>query len=772
MRKRQRIAALSNFVTMRSWWTLLLTLSVVLAMATGIKNLKFDYNYQVYFGKDNPQLQALKAIQNTYNKSDNVMFVIAPDDGTVFTNHALQAIVELTEKAWQLPYSNRIDSISNFQNTVANRDELIVSDLIKNPITLSDGEREQIKQIALHDPELVDYLISKTGHVTGINVTVQLPQKSRSEPMDIATKARQMAAELQVRYPGIKIYLSGSVMMDNAFFESVMNDNKTLVPLMLGIILLALLLCLRSVSATLAVLILLGLSVAGALGIAGWLGWDLNPTSAIAPSIILTMAVADCVHILVTMRQSMLWGHEKKQALQESLNANFQPMFVTSLTTAIGFAGMNSSDLPPFRDLGNIVSIGTAIAWVLAVTFLPALITLLPVCVKVRADPYVNFMDKLADFVIARRKNLLIVNGLITIAFLACIPLNELNDEFVKYFDETIEFRHSTDFMNENMGGLYNIEFSLHSGKEGGISEPDFLNKIQRFSDWLSSQPEVVHVNTLTNTFKRLNKNMHSDDPQWYRLPESRNLAAQYLLLYEMSLPYGLDLNDQVNIDKSSIRLVALMKVISSKDMLAVENRVQEWLKINMPEIRAEVASPILMFAHIGERNIKNMLGGTTIALVSISLMLIFAFRSVKLGLISMIPNLAPVGIAFGFWGLIDGQVNLGLSIVASMTLGIVVDDTIHFLSKYQQATQDRGLDSAAAVRYAFSTMGMAIGITSVVLVAGFMVLSLSHFNMNSDMGLLTALTITIAMLLELLLLPPLLMSISSHASVRRYVVQ
>jgi uncharacterized protein len=771
MKKNQGISALSSFVITHPWWVLLLTLSITLTMAAGMKNLGFNNNYQVYFGEDNPQLLAFEAIQKTYNKSDNIMFVIAPDEGTVFTNHALQAVVELTKKAWQLPYSNRVDSISNFQNIVAKQDDLIVGNLITSPQTLSIAEREQIKSTVLHDPELVDYLISKTGHVTGVNVTVQLPKTSSSEPLDVAIQARQLAAEIEGQYPDIKVYLSGGMMLNNAFFESVMTDNKTLIPLMLGIILQVLFLCLRSISATVAVVMLLGLSVIGALGVVGWLGWDLNPTSAVAPTIILTMAVADCIHILVTLLQSMRLGHNKKQAIQESLKVNFKPMFITSLTTAIGFAAMNSSDVPPFRDLGNIVSIGTATAWVLAVTFLPALMMLLPIRVKVKPDPQLIFMDRLANFVITKRNNLLILNGLMVTILLACIPFNELNDEFVKYFDETVEFRQNTNFIDENMGGLYNIEFSLHSGQSGGISEPEFLNKIQRFSDWLAMQPEIVHVNTLTNIFKRLNKNMHGDDPQWYRLPESRDLTAQYLLFYEMSLPYGLDLNDQINIDKSSLRVTTLMKVMSSNNMLAVESRAKEWLITNMPEIQTEVASPILMFAHIGERSIRSMLVGTTLALVSISLMLIVAFRSVKLGLISMIPNLLPIGIAFGIWGLLNGQVNIGLSVVASMTLGIVVDDTIHFLSKYQQATQEKGLDSASAIRYAFSTIGVAMGITSFVLVAGFMVLSLSHFNINGDMGLLTAITITVAMLLELFLLPPLLMSFSSSTTLRRHAV-
>ena len=474
MKKNQGIPALSSFVSTHPWWVLLLTLSITLTMAAGMKNLGFNNNYQVYFGEDNPQLLAFEAIQKTYNKSDNIMFVIAPDEGTVFTNHALQAVVELTKKAWQLPYSNRVDSISNFQNIVAKQDDLIVGNLITSPQTLSIAEREQIKNTVLHDPELVDYLISKTGHVTGVNVTVQLPKTSESESLDVAIQARQLAREIESSYPDIKVYLSGGMMLNNAFFESVMTDNKTLIPLMLGIILLVLLLCLRSISATVAVVMLLGLSVIGALGVVGWLGWDLNPTSAVAPTIILTMAVADCIHIMVTLLQSMRLGHNKKQAIQESLEVNFKPMFITSLTTAIGFAGMNSSDVPPFSDLGNLVSIGTATAWVLAVTFLPALMVLLPIRVKVKPDPQLIFMDKLANFVIAKRNNLLIINGLMAITLLACIPFNELNDEFVKYFDETIDFRQNTDFINENMGGLYNIEFSLHSGQHGGLANLNF----------------------------------------------------------------------------------------------------------------------------------------------------------------------------------------------------------------------------------------------------------------------------------------------------------
>lgn len=760
MKKGQRASNFSIFVTEHPWWILLLTLIAVSAMASGIINLSLRTDYRIYFGKENPQLQAFDAIQDIYNKSDAVLFLLEPEDGNVFSPQTLQAIQQLTEKSWKLPYSSRVDSITNFQHSHAQEDDLIVADLVIDPLTLSSSDLEKIKQVALAEPLLLKRLVSGKGHVAGVNVTIQLPDGDLAAAPNVAKSARELAAQIESNYPGMKIYLTGMVMMTNAFSESAMNDNKTLLPIMYGIVILVLLFSLRSFSATFTVVILILFSIVPTMGIAGWLGWYLTPTSLTSATIILTMAVADCVHILVTQLHLMRIGHKKKQAIQESLKINFQAIFLTSITTAIGFLSMNFSDAPPFRDLGNMVAIGVILAWILSVTFLPAMMAILPVKVKLKEDLDNSAMQHLAEWVIRYRKPLLIINTIIAIVLIAFVPRNELNDEFVKYFDETVEFRKGTDFANDHMGGIYTIEFSIHAKQQGDISEPQFLQKVQKLADWLSTQSKITHIYTVTDTFKRLNKNMHGDEDEWYRLPDSRELAAQYLLLYEMSLPYGLDLNDQINIDKSGIRLIATLKSMSSNQVLAAEQQIRQWLAQHMNEYEVDLASPVLMFAHIGKRNISQMLIGSVLAFVLISLLLMLAFKSFKLGLISLIPNLLPAGIAFGIWGLIDGRVGLGLSVVTGLTIGIVVDDTVHFISKYRHARITKGMNSEDAVRYAFSTVGTALWITSLILICGFMVLSLSHFTMNSEMGLMTAITIAVALFMDLLFLPPLLMSL------------
>ncbi len=792
MQEKKFITKLSFFVTSYPWWVIVFSILVVAGLAVGAKNLEFKSDYRVYFSQDNPQLLAFEAIQDTYSKSDNVLFVVEPAGENIFTGEVLQAISELTEKAWKIPYSSRVDSITNFQHTVAEGDDLIVSDLVPEDADVSKKSLERIKQIAINEPLLLNRLISKRGHVSGVNVTIQLPGKDSLESLEVAAKAREIAREIEAKYPDLTLHLTGVVMMGNAFVEASLNDNETLVPIMYGLVVFVLLLCLRSIIATLAVVLLIMLSTIASMGAMGWMGLFLTPTSATAPIIILTLIVADCVHLLVTILHNMRAGEEKIEAMRESIRINFQPIFLTSVTTAIGFLSMNFSDAPPFRDLGNVVAIGAILALVLTVTFLPALLSVLPLKVRASSEKKgksrvfgslkelslgkykflflcnvvisssgqkekPRFISSLAKFVVRRYKGLLLFNAIVSVVFISFLPLNELNDEFVKYFDTTIPFRQATDFLSENMGGIYSIEYSVATNKEGAVNEPEFLQKIDQFSFWLKEQPEVIHVNTVSDTYKRLNKSMHGDDQAWYKLPEKRDLAAQYLLMYEMSLPYGLDLNDQINLDKSGVRMIVTIKSLSSNDVLALEERLSAELKRQMPNVTFASASTDLMFANIGKRNIVRMIEGTGMALILISLILVFAFKSVRLGLISLIPNLVPAAVAFGIWGLIDGNIGLALSVVTGITLGIVVDDTVHFMSKYQRARVEKKLDKAQAVEYAFSTVGVALWITSAVLVSGFIVLGFSHFTMNAEMGIMTAMTIAIALFLDLLFLPPLL---------------
>ncbi len=755
---------LFRFVLNHPVWVILLSIVFVLGSAYGAKNLVFKSDYRVFFSEENPQLTAFESMQRIYSKSDNVSFIITPEEGTVFTPANLAAVQELTTEAWQIPYSTRVDSITNFQHTWSEEDDMIVEDLVLDPTTLTEADMPRIQAIAVAEPMLLNKLVSPNGHVTVVNVTVQLPGKNPVvEVPEVVTKVRDMKAQFLEQHPNMQVHLSGMVMMNNSFAESSLTDNATLVPLMFLVVIIGMIFLLKTFSGTFATVVIILFSILTTMGLAGWTGFFLTGPSSTTPIMVLTLAVADCIHILTTMFYEMRHGVEKRKAIHDSLRINFQPIFLTSLTTAIGFLSLNFSDSPPFRDLGNMVATGVMLAFIFSVTVFPAMLRLLPMKVEQVSDEESNdLMNRLATFVIAKRKMLLPGMAAVMTGLILFMPQNELNDDFVKYFDETVPFRQATDYMQDNLSGMTTMEIAVKSGEASGINQPEFLHVVGNLTDWLRAQPETDHVNSITDTIKRLNKNMHSDDPSYYKLPDERELSAQYLLLYEMSLPYGLDLNNQLNVDKSSTRVIATFKNMTSTEQIALEAKLKDWFAQNASQFDVDIASTSLMFAHIGQRNITSMLLGVSIALVLISVVLGIALRSVRYGLISLIPNLAPAAMGFGLWFLIDGQVGLALSVVAGMTLGIVVDDTVHFLSKYLHARRERGKNSQQAVRYAFGSVGRALWITTIVLVAGFMVLAQSSFKINADMGLLTAITIVIALIVDFLFLPALLMKLDN----------
>jgi len=744
------------------WPTIVIFLTLALIAASGAARLQFSSDIRVFFSEENPQLKAYEALENTYSQDNSILFVISTKEGGIFTRETLASIEKLTEGAWQIPYSRRVDSLTNFQHSYAEDDDLVVEDLVSEAATLSDEDIDRIRDAALSEPLLVNRLISPDGDVAGMNVPVILPGKDPlAEQPEAVAYARRLAAEAEAENPNLVVQLTGIVMINNALAEAGMGDMQTLIPLMLVVVLVLIGVQIRSVSGTLVTMLVILLSIAIGMGVAGWLGIRLSPPVVSASNIIMTLAVADAVHILMTFLQGMRAGKSRAEAMTDSLRTNLQPVCLTSLTTFLGFLSMNTSDSPPFRDLGNIVAGGVVAAGVLALFLLPALMMVLPIRVSAERAKGSRAMPRLADLVIARHRPLLIGGAALSLTLLACIPLNQVNDEFVKYYSKNLPFRIATDFTIENLTGFEFLAYSLDSGEPGGIHDPGYLGHVEAFAQWFREQPEARHVYAITDIMKRLNKNMHGDNPELYKVPEDRELAAQYLLLYELSLPFGLDMNDRISLDKSATLMRVSLDAITTNGMLALERRADDWLRANAPPaMQTAPTGQSMMFAHIGQKNIVSLLTSSAAALVLISVLLVFAFRSLKFGLLSLIPNLAPAAMAFGIWGLFVGEVGLALSAVVGMTLGIVVDDTIHFMSKYLRARREKGLGSEAAVRYAFEHVGQALWVTSVVLVAGFGVLIFSDFEINSGMGLLSAVTIAVALLADFFMLPPLLMLI------------
>ncbi|WP_417452218.1 efflux RND transporter permease subunit [Kordiimonas sp.] len=751
---------LANFVIARRWLVILATLLITVSVASGGRFLSFSNNYRDFFSEFNPELQAFEDFQNTYTKNDNFFFTIVPAKGDVFNTQTLALVEDLTRGAWQIPFSIRVDSPSNFQHTYAEDDDLIVEDLVKGAESLSAEALAAKSEIALTEPLLKNQLVTADGRAIAVNVVVQYPELSQNEVPDTVAYARGLRDEMLAKYPGHEIRMTGVSMLNNAFLEAGMADTTQMIPLMYLLLMVLMAVMVRSVSGTVVTLLMIAFASLIGMGAAGFARVGLTPIALSAPTIILTLAIADAVHILITMRNAMRDGMSKRDAIIEAVRVNFLAVMVTSLTTAIGFLALNFSDAPPFWHLGNISAVGIVAAWAMSVTFLPAMMSLLPMrAPKPKAKTGSNFMGSLADFVVRYNKPLFYGVGAVAIFLVAAMPRIEFNDQWTEYFAPSIEFRQDADFSNDYFG-FYPVEFSVQSTGPGGVNEPEFLEKLEEFTVFLRTQPNVTHVYSLADIMKRLNRNMHGDEAGWYRLPDDRELSAQYLLLYELSLPYGLDLNDRVNIDKSATRVTATLSNISTTETKTFLDASRTWIAENAPDYMQTTVptSAQVMFTYVAERNVSSMIAGNIVAVIAIGLVMMLALKSFKIGALSMIPNAMPILAAFGTWALLVGTVGFSVAAVASVSLGIVVDDTVHFLAKYVRGIREKGYDRAGAIRYAFETVGYALVVNTVVLVIGFAYLATSHFKMNADLGLLTALAISFALIFDFLFLPALLL--------------
>ena len=748
----------------RRWLVVVLATLVMLAMTAGARFITVTNDYRVLFSEDNPQLAAFDALENTYSVSNAALIAIAPRDGSVFTREALVAIEELTEAAWRAPYSSRVNSLTNYTHSEAFEDDLVVAPLVDDASALSDTDVVRIEKIALDATEIAGRLVAHDGRTAGVAINFILPENPDQAVIEITDYLNSVLAEARASHPDIDYYMTGDVVMHRAFSDVTKSDMETLTPIVFLIIVGATIILLRSTLSTLAIVAVLVFVVNTTLGFAGWNGVVFSPTNAGVPIIVMVIAIADSIHVVTSVLLGMRRGLDRNAAIVESIRINAYPVFITSVTTAIGFLSLNASDSPPFHVLGNYVAFGVLCALVYTMTLLPALLSILPLRARRVQSEGTAFFDRFADFVIARRTFLLGSVSLVIVVLIIGIPRIELSDNMAQYFDDRYEFRRDTDYVIDNLTGLDKLEYSLSAGREGGITDPDYLRKVDAFAEWYRQQPEVTHVQAFSDIMKRLNKNMHGDDPAFYRLPEDPDLAAQYLLLYELSLPFGSDLNDRIDVAKSATRLVVTTKNAWSRDIRELDEHAQVWLRANAPAFAQEASGLSVVFAHLSLRNINSMLRGTITAMALISFILIWIFKSVRVGLLSLLPNFIPAIMSFGLWGYLVGHVGIASSVVIAVVFGIVVDDTVHFLSKYLKARRE-GLPAPEAVRSAFHMVGHALWTTTAVLSVGFLVFATSGFEVSWALGLLVTITIVFALVADFLLLPTLLMVIDRRNS-------
>ena len=754
--------------TMRRRAVLVLAIILTFAAlaASGLNRTSLAFDYRIYFASDHPALLATEETEALFGRDATVVMVVEAPAGTVLTRERLALIADLTERFWTLPGILRVQSITNHVQTRAEPDDVLsVAPLFPDPANMSDAALAQSRRDALESPDLVGRLLGADGSATLVVGQFTEISGHADGVSRVTSAARTLLEQMREAHEGVRLHLTGSIVTDQTLADAAQRDLVTLIPLSFALItglIWAILGDWRCAALTMSVV---SLSILSAVGLWAWMGGAINPVIASAPSIIATIAVADCIHLLTAFRAARRDGATPAAAVTESVRITARPILITTVTTFIGFLCLTVSPSPPFQGLGAVVAMGVLLSMLFALTILPAGLILLSSATPSDRARMSERMRGLAETVLRRRGMILAVSACLSVLLVAGISQNQFSENYVTFFDERFENRRANDVIDARITGLHRIQFALDTGAEGGLNDPAALSRISAFAKWMRTQPAVVHVHALDTLMVRLNRLLHDDDPDFETLPASREEAAQYLLLYEMSLPYGADIANLVDPLWQRTRVLVHLRVDESDDVLRFTRAAERWLETNgAPLAPARGTGLSVMFSRVAEENIPAMIFGTLATLIGISALMGAVLGSARLGVIALVSSVLPILATFGIWGFVNGRVGLGESIVAGVTLGLVVDDTVHFLTAYRRA-RAKGVSPEDAVRVSFGTVGVALVTTTIVLAIGFTVLAFSPYRSTANLGALAASTISVALLVDLFLVPPLLVWLERRRS-------
>ena len=737
-----------------------LVLIVVCLLATGLTKLTFNPDLETYFPEGHPAVIRYNEIDDMFIPTDNLIIAVHSNEGTLFNGDSLKVIEELTKKSWTIPYSVRVDSLTNYSYVKSVNDDLIVEPFIEEAEKKSIEFFEKRENLVAGEDIIYKSLISEDKKTSVVSIIVDPPGPNKEDQnSELINYILGFIEPIKESNENLDIRLLGNPYLDYISPRIVKAEMPVVMPLMLLLIFFIVFLMIRSYVAVLATFVVILMSLIATFGSIGILDNPLNQMVTTIPILIITLALADCIHLFSIYFQNRVKGISSKESMEKSLEMNIQPLFLTTISTCIGFLCLNFIEVTPLRDLGNAVAIGIGFAFIFTIFFIAPIVSFFEVKTASKVTKQTRFSTSVGSFILKNGNKLIFSITSISFLILLCIPMNELDENPTQMYAEGFtSFSSDTLWLDEKLSVTFPVNF-LATNEEGQVSDPDFLKILDKFSVWLEEREQVNHVTSLANNMKNLNKSMHGDDPEWKKIPENADLSAQYLFFYEMSLPMGLDLNSSISQDRKSTKISATLKDMSSNEFKEFNNEVLGYLQQNnLENMISEPSSFRVIFTYMVEAIVNSLLYGLFIGILLITLIIGLFFRSYLLPALSIFPNILPIGMGFGLWGLFVGDVGFMVAVGMGSTLGVIVDFTVHFLSKYELARKEFKKSVEESVIYSFETVGFALIIMTVVLALGFSVLNLVTFIPIQDFAKFSVICFIGGLIINFLFLPNLLM--------------
>lgn len=733
---------------------------LLVAASVGAIGIQISTDNRVFYGPNNHYFLDQLAFENEFAANDNVLFVVSAPF-TVVEGDFPAAIRWLDERARRIPHSIRVDSLWNYPRPATAPDGTVVVQSLLDWACEPDPDTCQ-EPDGLYSPHIVNRLVSPDGTATGVLTTLAVERGMVGLIEEIHDHARQVTREFKAKYPDLEIFFTGGVPMMAAFAEATAEDLGVLLPASLAVISMLLYLILGSFRLATAVVLLGIMSIAATLGTAGWAGHVINNATSIVPLIVFTLVVASSMHVAVHFsrnlrsRASPAEIHAQAKA---SVASNLTPIFISALTSAVSLSSLWSVDSPPIRQLGVLSALGVLIGCLLTLTILPVLLTFVG---SVKNRGLNTLTQSLVNRYARRVEDGNDHKGYYWILLLVCVAgLGQLriNEDFVHFFDESIEFRVNTDRATELLAGPNHIELVLRN-PSGTAFDPDFLKHLDQLGHYTRSLPSVANVHSFSDVMKEVAIAFSNEELSQI---SSTDELAQLFLVYELSLQIGQSNTDLINSTQDSARASVLLKHSTSNDIQHLESAVYDWHESTNSQFALTVTGENVPVAHLSMMNIKSMITGIAASLSFTALVVGATFRSLRLSLVALLATVLPVLAGFGIWGWLSSDIGLAATAIIALTIGVVVDDAAHYIYRFIDAQRRLELDAIAAAAYATHRAGTAIVATSVVMGVGLSLLMLSSFEVNSNFGTVTCLIIATALAFNFAFLPRMMVWQTTH---------
>ncbi len=754
-----------DFVIERPKTALFCSLILLGIIVPGAARVKADFSYRVWFHQGDPDLVKFDAFERRFGNDESSVVVMHSPSG-IFDKDSATLLNELTEKLWQVPDTIRVDSLANYNWVHAEDDDILVDRFIPLDEDLSWELLASRRETALAHPVLPGYLISRDTKTTALFLALKPSFEGSPDYAGNINGIRKIIKSYENRGDH-QFFITGAAAITQAFDESTVDDMSRLVPAVILITMLLLIGIFRSLGGLVLPMIVIFTTIGLTIGIAGWIGIPFSSMTAIIPQFLIAIGIADAVHILVTYFRGRRAGLERKAAARLSLTKNLVPTLLTSLSTAIGFFSFATADLLPLAQLGLLSGVGTLLAWVVTYLIVGPLLVLLPLKVRPiedapQSDKTSPLAERMTSAIEAGRKPILISFFLLIAASLFLAAGNVVNSDPFKYFAEDYWLQEANDFIEANIGGSMGPEIVFDAGGAEAAKDPDFLKKVEGFQDWLLAKDYISKTVSIVDVLKSVNRSLHGDAAEAFKLPGDRGTVAQELFLYTMSLPQGMDINDRITLNNDAVRMTALW---TKHDSATVIKTLKEFnAKAEEMGLDAIFTGKALLWSGMNPKIVRSFLVSVSLALFLVSALLIYAFGSFRLGLLALLPNVIPLIFGGAFLRILGQPLDIGTTLVTSVCLGIAVDDTIHFLANFNRLSAE-GLSPRDAIARILTHTAPALIVTTVVLVAAFGAFAFATFIPNVNFGIMVAFVLTAALVTDLLFLPALLLSLHLQKS-------